>query len=95
MRACLEEDDLAVGLAAKLKADGNLRHSGVADVSALFVHAPGAVRAANHHAALADGREDGIGVARPEELAALTGVTLLAGLPLRAMIFRRLVELRR
>src|SRR5512134_163999 len=51
----LEEDDLAVRLAAELQPDGELRHRGVADVGALRVHAAGAVRAADADAALADG----------------------------------------
>jgi hypothetical protein len=53
----LEEDDLAVGLAAELEADGDLRHGRVAHLAPVHVHAARAVRAADADAALADRRE--------------------------------------
>ena len=52
-----EEDHLAERLAAGLQPDADLVHLHVADVFALFVGAPAAVRCPDAQAALADGRE--------------------------------------
>src|SRR5262245_9452528 len=70
----LEEDDLAVGLAAELEAHCDLRHGRIAWVAAVLVHAARAVRAADADAALADRGEQRVAVAAGEVPRALAGV---------------------
>src|SRR6185503_9120135 len=53
----LEEHDLAERLTAGLQADADLVHLHVADVLALLVGAPAAMRSPDTGATLADGRE--------------------------------------
>jgi len=70
----LEENDLAIGLAAGLKADAQLGHGGVADQSVMYIDMALASGAADHEAAFADGGEYGIGVALVEEYGAFAGM---------------------
>src|SRR5208283_5347350 len=66
----LEEDDLAVGLAARLQTDAQLRHRCVADVLALLVDLARAVGRADQESALADRRKNHIAVAGAEKCGA-------------------------
>ena len=70
----LEENDLAVGLAAGLKSDAQLGHGGVADQTVMDVDMTLAAGAADHQAAFAHGGEYGIGVAVFEEYGAFAGM---------------------
>ena len=70
----LKENDLAVGLTAKLKTDGYLHHVGIAHVFSASIHLALAVGAAKAYAALADGREYGVSVGTVEETGAFTGI---------------------
>jgi len=63
----LEENDLAVSLAAGLKAGAQLRHRRVTHVLVLNVHAAFAVRAAYDEARFADRREHCVCIARTKE----------------------------
>src|SRR5262249_31937262 len=70
----LEEDDLAVGLAASLQADTQLRHRGVPDVGAVLIDMAVAVRATHDEAALADRGKHRVTVAVLKVRRALPGI---------------------
>ena len=70
----MQENDLAVGLTARLKAEAQLREHHVADVATLFVNLADTARTADTEPAFTDGREDGVTVAALEERAALSGI---------------------
>src|SRR5258706_4434404 len=83
----LEEDDLAVRLAAELRAHGELGHRRIADVPSVDIDAARAVRGAKDAAALADRREHAVARAAVEQFRAraaraaeqLDGVVIFVG----------------
>ena len=70
----MEENDLAVGLAAGLKSEAQLGHGGVADETVMYIDMALAARAADNQAAFAHRGEYGIGVAVLEEYCAFAGM---------------------
>src|SRR5436190_22060308 len=70
----LEEHYLTIGLSTWLQADAQLRHGGVTQVLAMYVHPARAVRTADDEARFAGPGTDGVAVPRIGERGARTGV---------------------